>query len=212
MALTPQTGSRIGYANLSVTGWVEDANVDVTGWDTSADFVIACYAVSDSVNPDDDFKLQWRRAGGSFADVGADTEVCYAATSVDLTDTAVVGTPAGVYATVDTSEEVVNNNLAAILNVKSGDYSEVQFALSFGSGVQGTQEYEFQQVAINQTLSAILQTTITTGVVSTTNSTTTTTTSSSTSSTTSSSTSSTASTTSSSSSTSSTAPGGTSII
>ena len=119
MALTPQTGSRIGYANQSVTGWVAAANVDVTDWDTTDDFVVACYALSDSVNPDDDFKLQWRRAGGSFADVGADTEVCYAATSVDLVDGAAVGTPAGVYATVDTSEEVVNDTTANILNVKN---------------------------------------------------------------------------------------------
>jgi len=145
MALTPQTGSRIGYANLSVTGWVEDANIDVTGWDRTDDFVIACYAVADSVNPDDDFKLQWRRVGGSFADVGADTEVCYAATSVDLTDTAVVGTPAGVYADVDTSEEVVNDTTANILNVRNGEYSEVQFALSFGSGAKGGIEYEFNK-------------------------------------------------------------------
>jgi hypothetical protein len=162
MALTPQTGSRIGYANLSVSGWVEAANVDVTGWDTANDFVIACYALSDSVNPDDDFKLQWRRAGGSFADVGADTEVCWAASSPDLVDGEVVATAAGVYAVVDTSCENVGDNLAVIINVANGDYSEVQFALGFGSGVQASQEYEFQQVAVNQVLNAVLQTTITT--------------------------------------------------
>ena len=69
MALTCQTDSRIADASGN---WQENCNIDVTNWNISNEFILASYALSDSVNPDSDFKLQWRRVGGSFADVEAD--------------------------------------------------------------------------------------------------------------------------------------------
>jgi len=59
MALTCQTDSRIANASIS---WQAACNVDITGWDKANEFIVACYAIADSINPDADFKLQWRRA------------------------------------------------------------------------------------------------------------------------------------------------------
>ena len=82
MALISQTGSRIANATRV---WQAACNVDITDWDTANSFIISAWALSDTKNDDADFKLQWRRVGGSFADVGADTEICYKA-DTDLTE------------------------------------------------------------------------------------------------------------------------------
>ena len=162
MGLVAQTDSRI--ANASRT-WQAACNIDITGWDKANEFIIATYALSDSVNPDSDCKLQWRRAGGSFADVAADTEICWGTGTV-LTDALrlVLTNTAGCLSTVDDGVENEGDNLAYLLNIKDGDYGEIHWALGFGSGAQDSQEYELQLVVIDFSSTAILQTTITTAV------------------------------------------------
>lgn len=158
MSLICQTDSRIANA---ARAWQGECNIDVTGWDTANEFIVAAYALADSVNPDSDFKMQWRRAGGSFADVGADTEICWGTGTV-LVDGGAVGSAAGCLSTVDDDVENEGDNLAHVHNIKNGDYCEIQWALGFGSGAQDSQEYELQLVSVDWSNSAILQTTITT--------------------------------------------------
>ena len=162
MALICQTDSRI--ANASGT-WQQNCNIDVTGYAIDAEFIIATYQLSDSVNPDGDSKLQWRRSGGEFADVAADTEVCWGTNTVLVND-GEVQNPAGCLATVDDDQESEGDNLSSCLNIKNGDYCEIQWALGFGSGAIGAQEYEIQLVQIDWSNDAVLQTTITTAAVS----------------------------------------------
>ena len=158
MALTAQTGSRL--AN-TFGGWLGICNIDVVNWTKTNEFEVASYALSDSVNPNSDFKLQWRRAGGSFADVGADTEICWG-TGTSLVDGNAVANPAGCYSTVDDDIESEGDNLAHLDNIKNGDYCEIQWALGFGSGALDGQEYELQLVVIDWSNQAVLQTSITT--------------------------------------------------
>jgi len=158
MALTCQTDSRI--ANATGT-WQENCNINVTGYATDAEFIIASYALADSVNPDSDFKLQWRRAAGVFADVAVDTEICWG-TATSLVDGNPVANPAGCLATVDDDIENEGDNLAHLDNIANGKYCEIQWALGFGSGVQNSQEYELQLVSVDWANDAVLQTSITT--------------------------------------------------
>ena len=160
MALLSQTDSRI--ANATGT-WQQNCNVDVTGWDTANEFILACYALATTVNPDGDAKLQWRRAAGTFADVTATTEICWG-TATSLVNGNLVANTAGCLTTVDDSQESEGDNIVSALNVKNGDYFEAQWALGFGSGAQDNQEYELQIVgtSLDWIDSAILQTTITT--------------------------------------------------
>jgi len=79
MALTAQTDSRIADASRN---WQAACNLDVSDWDKANEFILSTWALSDSVNPDSDCKLQWRRAAGVFADVGADTEICWGTATV----------------------------------------------------------------------------------------------------------------------------------
>ena len=158
MGLICQTDSRIADANRS---WQAACNGDITNWTKANEFIISTYALADSVNPDSDFKLQWRRAGGSFADVGADTEVCWGTATV-LVDDGAVGSSAGCLTTVDADIESEGDNLAHLDNVANGDYCEIQWALGFGSGALDSQEYEIQLVSIDWSDSAVCQTSITT--------------------------------------------------
>ena len=158
MALTCQTDSKI--ANATGT-WQENCNINVTGYATDAEFIIASYALADSVNPDSDFKLQWRRAAGVFADVAVDTEICWG-TATSLVDGNPVANPAGCLATVDDDIENEGDNLAHLDNIANGKYCEIQWALGFGSGVQNSQEYELQLVSVDWANDAVLQTSITT--------------------------------------------------
>lgn len=166
MALLCQTNSRIADASRN---WQAVCNTDIIDWDKANEFIIATYALSNSVNPDSDFKLQWRRAGGSFADVDADTEVCWGTNTVLVDGTPlIVGTnTADCFANLDNgSIESEGDNLAYLSNIKSGDYGEIQWALGFGSGAQVGQEYEIQLVCIDFPGSAVCQTTITTTEIS----------------------------------------------
>ena len=158
MSLVCQTDSRIANANIT---WQAACNIDITDWNKANEFIVACYALSNSVNPDADFKLQWRRVGGSFADVAADTEVCWA-TNTDLTDASPVTVSAACLSKIDDSQENESDNLCSALNIKSGDYFEAQFGCGFGSGALDDQEYELQMVNVTDSGSAVLQTTITT--------------------------------------------------
>lgn len=158
MGLIAQTDSRI--ANSSRV-WQGSCNVDITDWVKADEFIVACYALSDSVNPDSDCKLQWRRVGGTFADVGADTEICWGTDTVLVDAGALLeANSAGCFVDWDDGVENEGDNLCYLLNIKSGDYGECQFALGFGSGALDNQEYELQLVVIDWTSSAVLQTTI----------------------------------------------------
>jgi len=160
MGLICQTDSRIANASRA---WQAACNVDVTGWNKANEFILSTWALADSVNPDSDFKLQWRRAGGSFADVAADTEVCWGTDTV-LVDAAglSVGNSAGCLTTWDDGTENEGDNVSYALNIANGKYWEGQWALGFGSGALSEQEYEIQLVSIDWSNSAICQTTITT--------------------------------------------------
>jgi len=48
MALTPQVNNRIANA---AGAWQAACAVDVTGWDKANDFIVSCFALSDSINP-----------------------------------------------------------------------------------------------------------------------------------------------------------------
>jgi len=160
MALTASTTSRIADSSRS---WQAACNVDVADWNKANEFIISTYCLADSVNPDSDCKLQWRRVGGTFADVAADTEICWGTDTV-LTNTTAFseGLSAGCFVDWDVGEESEGDNFAYLLNVASGDYGEVQWALGFGSGAIDDQEYEIQFVVESWSSSAICQTTITT--------------------------------------------------
>ena len=89
MALICQTDSRIATAALS---WIQNCDVDVTGFVKANEFVIATFALDDTPHAGtaSNFKLQWRRVGGSFADVAVDTEIRWGTTTslVDGTEPA----------------------------------------------------------------------------------------------------------------------------
>ena len=95
MALVAQTDSRIADASRN---WQQACNVDVVAWNKANEFILSTWALSNSVNPDSDCKLQWRRVAGAFADVGADTEVRWGVATV-LVDGAVLleGNSAGCF-------------------------------------------------------------------------------------------------------------------
>ena len=162
MALLAQTFSRIGHPDIITSGWVEACNVDVTGYSKDLEFVLATYALANSVNPDSDFKLQWRRQGGSFADVAVDTEICWG-TNTDLADESPVQVAAGCSGgETDDSVENEGNNVCHLDNVKNGEYAQIQWGLGFGSGALDSQEYEFNLVVIDWTSEATQQVSITT--------------------------------------------------
>jgi len=137
----PTTGSRIGSAVIS---WLENCDVDHTGFDTGNEFVYATWLHDTTPHSGSTgtWKLQWRRAGGSFADVGADTEICWG-TGTSLVDGNAVGTTSGCQ-TSTISMENEGDNTCNPGKVDSGGYLEIQWALGFGSGAVGNQEYEIQ--------------------------------------------------------------------
>ena len=160
MALTAQTNSRIANSSRA---WQQACNVDVTGWTKTNEFILSTWAHATSVNPDSDCKLQWRRSGGTFADVTATTEVCWGTGTVLVNDAVLLeSNTAGCFVDWDDGKENEGDNLCYLLNIKNGDYGEVQWALGFGSGALNSQEYEIQFVVIDWTSSAICQTSITT--------------------------------------------------
>lgn len=164
MALTAQTDSRIANSSRS---WQAACNIDVTSWNKNNEFILSTWAYADSVNPDSDCKLQWRRVGGTFADVAVDTEICWGTNTVLVNDALLLETnTAGCFVDWDYGKENEGDNLAYLLNIANGDYGEVQWALGFGSGALTEQEYEFQFDVIDHTSTAVCQTTIITAAAS----------------------------------------------
>lgn len=160
MTITAQADSRIADANRA---WQAACNLDITGWDTANEFIISTWAYSDLKNDDADLKLQWRRAGGTFTDVGADTEVCWGTNTV-LIDAGnlLEANSAGCLSPWDSGTENEGDNASYASNIWYTCHWEGQWALGFGSGAQGNQEYEIQLVCITYSNSAICQTSITT--------------------------------------------------
>lgn len=162
MALVCETGSRIANASRA---WQAACNVDVTAWPKTNAFILSTWASTTVNNDDADFKLQWRRAGGTFADVGADTEIKYTTDTVLAEGNLLVANSAGCYADWDSGKEA-EAGVVSLVNIATGDYGEMQFGLAFGSGALDEQEYEFQLVCITYSNSAVCQTTITTAAAS----------------------------------------------
>lgn len=144
MALICQTDSRIANASRS---WEQNCDIDVTNWDKTNEFILASYALDDTPHAGTEagFKMQWRRAAGSFADVEADTEIRWAlaAETVLVDGTEPCGALAGCQ-TPHISHENEGDNACAPSKVNPGLYLEIQWGLGFGSGAQYEQEYEFQ--------------------------------------------------------------------
>ena len=109
--------------------------------------------------------MQWRRAAGSFADVGADTEIAWAA-GTDFTpnivdENASVTLDANCLTATNHGQNVGNNLLAGAMQAPNG-LGHYQWGLKFGSGALNEQEYEFQLYQLDDTLTAICSVSITT--------------------------------------------------
>jgi hypothetical protein len=165
MACIPQTDSRIANATLS---WQAICDTDVTGWDKANPFVLATWALSNAAHGNDSgtYKLQWRRQGGSFADVTGTSEIRWAdSADTDLVDGNTVATTSGCQ-TSNNSEENEGDNQAGAFSVGYGTYAEIQWGLKFGSGALNNQEYEFQLVETQDTNQAVCSVSITTAATS----------------------------------------------
>ena len=141
MAITPLTDSRI--ANASGT-WQGGCDVDITGWNKSNEFILSSFFEDDRTHGPGAgryFKMRWRRAGGTWYDVSATSEICWG-TSTSLVDGDSVANPSGCQ-TSDLSQENEGDN-SAYLSPAAGEIGEIQWALGFGSGAQDSQEYEFE--------------------------------------------------------------------
>jgi hypothetical protein len=161
MALIPQTSGRIADDSKS---WQATCGTSITNWNKATQFILSTWCLSNVQNDDANFKLQWRRAAGTYADVSADSEICWATASTTLVDDTafVVGQSAGCYAPWDSGEENLGDNNCYSLNIANGDYGEHHWGLHFGSGAQDSQEYEFQLVCIDYPASAEIDVSITT--------------------------------------------------
>ena len=163
MAVVPQTNSRIADASIS---WEGSCDEDITGWDKTKEFVCANFATDNTPHSgtnNNTFKMQWRRAAGTFADVGEDTEICWG-TDTDLVNNNIIGThPSECITPVQFVQETEGDNLLTqVTKIDSGNTMEMQWALGFGSGAQDNQEYELQLVSITDSLTAICSCSITT--------------------------------------------------
>ena len=163
MGLVAQTDSRIANGSRA---WQAACNVDITDWDKSDSFILSTWAYSNSVNPDDNCKLYWRRVGGTFAEVSATSEICWKSDTVLVNgSSSSSGESAGCLSPWDSCVENEGDNVAYMTNIENTYYGEIQWALGFGSGALDNQEYEVKH-HLYQTWDseAICQTTITTAV------------------------------------------------
>lgn len=160
MTATPTTDSRIANSSRS---WQGACDVDISSWDKTNDFILSSWMETDAPhgNETKNWKLQWKESGGSFADVGADTEISYTADTVLVNDTDLTGGNSATCQTFGTGEESEGDNAQA-LKINAGDWGEIQWALSFGSGGQYEITYEFQIVNTDDTTFAICSCSITT--------------------------------------------------
>jgi len=163
MTANPQTDSRL--LNSSHVA-LEVCDVDHLNF-TKAAFILSTYAIGDGPHGNDsaEYKLQWQRSGGSFADVGADTEICWADStdfSPNITDeNTSVTTDAACLTATNHGQNVGNNLLAGVMQAPNG-LGHYQWGLKFGSGALYEQEYEFQLVQLDDTITAICSVSITT--------------------------------------------------
>lgn len=152
----PQTNSRIADDSIS---WQGDCDVDIVDWVKTNEFILATWATGGD-DGNKNFKLQWKESGGSFADVGADTEVCWG-TGTSLVDGNTVSTTSGCLSSTE-SEENEGDNAAVLDTMGVSDIGEIQWALGFGSGAQDGITYEFQLVNTSDTLTEVCSCSITT--------------------------------------------------
>ena len=159
MALICQTDSRLADSSRS---WLQACDVDHTGFIRN-EFILATFALDNTPHSGSaaDFKLQWRRVGGTFADVAVDTEICWGTGTVLIDGTEPCGTLSGCRSP-DISHENEGDNLAEPSAVDAGLYLEIQWALGFGSGALGDQEYEFQLYNVTDDNTAVCSVSITT--------------------------------------------------
>lgn len=164
MTATPQTDSRLLDATHTV---LEVCDTDHIDFNKANAFILSTYALGSAPHGNDnaDYKLQWQRAGGSFADVGADTEIAWG-DSTDFTpnitdENTSVTTDANCLTATNHGQNVGNNALAGAMSAPNG-IGHYQWGLKFGSGALDEQEYEFQLVNTTDTLSAICSVSITT--------------------------------------------------
>lgn len=145
MTFNPITDSRLGNPDLITSGWLAACGIDVTGYDPLLEFVLATWGLSDAAHGNDAMQvsLQWRRAGGSFADVTAITEICWGI-GTQLIDGTSPCTITSACQTQNNGMENEGDNCQSGESVSYGTYGEIQWALGFGPGVLDNQEYEFQ--------------------------------------------------------------------
>jgi len=141
MTHVPQTDSRIAD---STGGWLLACDVDIINADKVDEFILATFSTAGKNNDEGTFKLQWRRAGGTFADVTSTSEIKWG-TGTSLVDGNDVSNYSGCL-TPNTSEENEGDNTATIGPTGRLLHSEIQWALGFGAGALNSQEYEFQLV------------------------------------------------------------------
>ena len=160
----PQTDSRLLDSSHIV---LEACDIDHSGFDKANAFILCAYSIGNSPHGNDNasYKMQWKRTGGSFADVGADTEICWA-NSGDFTpnitdENTTVTTDSECLTENKYAQNVGNNALGG--DMGPGETILLQWGLKFGSGALYEQEYEFQLVNTTDTLSAICSCSITTG-------------------------------------------------
>lgn len=135
----PQTNSRIADATEN---WQGACDVDITGWVKTNDFILSTYAQFG--HGFTSFKLQWKVAGGSFADVGAATTINYNANTSLVDKTSPAGPVAGCLSRTE-SEENEGDNI--VLNMLMGNSSIVE--ILWGLDISGALDdtiYEFQLV------------------------------------------------------------------
>jgi len=160
MTVTLFTDSRIADASQS---WQAICNTDITGWNKANEFIIASFQTTDAPhgNETKTCKLQWRRTGGSWADVSATSEIAWGTSTTLVNDAALTLGESGGCQTFDRGIESEGDNSAAI-RVDSGGNGECLWALGFGAGAQFSQEYEINLYNVTDSTEAELQTSITT--------------------------------------------------
>jgi len=144
------------YAKLYTSAILNDdrspaatVNGFVVDWDKANKFI---YAVQIGHDERDTvagaYKLQWRLAGGTWADVGATGAVKYANSSTLTNGTALTlenskcYTPPYLGMTWQNGEEI-EDGLSLLIDLGSDCYTELQFACDISGGEQG-KTYEFQ--------------------------------------------------------------------